>query len=100
MGLLSTKNRGSLTADIREQLIIQSLRMRPMTRPELVVSCGLPRSTVFDACRRLLNSGRINTYSEKRSVAGRPRVYYILNSDGISSQEAILRTEEPVKLKN
>jgi predicted transcriptional regulator len=48
----------------------------PMTRPDLVLETGVPRSTLFDVLTRLMVSGLVGRFSEPRKTRGRPRVFF------------------------
>jgi len=48
----------------------------PITRDKMCHITGWPRSTVFDILVRLQIRGLIDPVTEKRTIRGRPKVYY------------------------
>ena len=50
--------------------------MGPLTRPEIVNITKIPRTTVFDALKRLELDERIRQYPVRSGERGRPRVLF------------------------
>ncbi|MFX1509834.1 MAG: helix-turn-helix domain-containing protein [Promethearchaeota archaeon] len=49
-----------------------------LTRGEITVKTGIPRTTVYDTLMNLLISGVVEKYIERNGRRGRPSVYYQL----------------------
>ena len=49
-----------------------------LTRGEITVRTGIPRTTVYDTLMNLLISGTVEKYVERNGKRGRPSVYYQL----------------------
>ena len=49
-----------------------------LTRGEITVKTGIPRTTVYDTLMNLLISGVVEKYVERNGRRGRPSVYYQL----------------------
>lgn len=48
----------------------------PITRPHIVRLTGLPRTTVYDALRRLELAQYIGREIEERTTRGRPKIFW------------------------
>lgn len=54
-----------------------ALRKGPMTRGDLVKETGFPRTTIFDAIKKLILAGDVRKYTNLTSNRrGRPHVLY------------------------
>jgi predicted ArsR family transcriptional regulator len=49
-----------------------------LTRGEITVKTGIPRTTVYDTLMNLLIAGVVEKYVERNGRRGRPSVYYQL----------------------
>jgi predicted ArsR family transcriptional regulator len=67
-------------ADVKSH-ITDLLRVEgALTRGEITVKTGIPRTTVYDTLMNLLISGVVEKYVERNGRRGRPSVYYQLAS--------------------
>jgi len=48
----------------------------PITRSELCKHTNLPRTTIYDQLKRMLDDGTLTTFTRKTKERGRPSVYY------------------------
>ena len=62
--------KGHITSLLRDQ--------GALTRGEITVKTGIPRTTVYDTLMNLLISGTVEKYVERNGKRGRPSVYYQL----------------------
>ena len=71
-----------------ENDLLDLLSEGAMTRSEMVKKLGIPRTTIYDALKRLIVRGLVlkyplrNALDEGRSVRGRPRVLFDLIDGG------------------
>lgn len=58
-------------------IILKSLvEEGPLTRPDIVSSTKMPRTTVYDGLNRLIIQGIVRKYSHQVGGVGRPKVFF------------------------
>lgn len=63
-----------------EEYLLKILQDGPMTRGELSVATGIPRTTLYDTLVKLIMQDRVEKFSSSKHKRGRPNVYYRLMS--------------------
>lgn len=61
-----------------EHELLEMMSKRPMTRPYMVEELGIPRTTIYDALKRLMERGEVKRYPEFPNGRGRPKVLFAL----------------------
>ena len=61
-----------------EEYLLKVLQEGPMTRGELKMVTGIPRSTLYDNLVKLILQDKVTKNSQSNKKQGRPRVYYEL----------------------
>lgn len=60
-----------------DKIVFDALKyLHSATRSELVKSCQLPPTTIYDAFIRLQRIGAVKRYFEDRKIRGRPKTFY------------------------
>ncbi|MHA2405699.1 MAG: helix-turn-helix domain-containing protein [Candidatus Hermodarchaeia archaeon] len=65
-------------ADIKGNITSLLRDKGALTRGEITVKTGIPRTTVYDTLMNLLIAGVVEKYVERNGRRGRPSVYYQL----------------------
>ncbi|MFX0169325.1 MAG: helix-turn-helix domain-containing protein [Candidatus Hodarchaeota archaeon] len=66
------------TLDTKRSIIELLKEKGTLTRSEITLLTGIPRTTVYDTLMNLLISGAIEKYVERNGRRGRPSVFYSL----------------------
>jgi predicted ArsR family transcriptional regulator len=66
------------TADVKGHITDILREKGALTRGEITVKTGIPRTTVYDTLMNLLIAGVVEKYVERNGRRGRPSVYYQL----------------------
>lgn len=61
-----------------EEYLLKVLQEGPITRGELAMVTGIPRTTLFDNLIKLILQDKVTKESKSNKKRGRPRVYYKL----------------------
>lgn len=60
-----------------DKIVLNALKyFHSATRSDLVKSCQLPTTTIYDALIRLQRIGAVERYFEDRKTRGRPKTFY------------------------
>ncbi|MFX0202431.1 MAG: hypothetical protein ACFFCW_40515 [Candidatus Hodarchaeota archaeon] len=60
-----------------DKVVLDALKyLHSATRNDLVKSCQLPPTTIYDALIRLQRIGAVERYFEDRKTRGRPKTFY------------------------
>ncbi len=60
-----------------DKIVLDALKyLHSATRSDLVKSCQLPLTTIYDALIRLQRIGAVERYFEDRKIRGRPKTFY------------------------
>ncbi|MFX0077815.1 MAG: helix-turn-helix domain-containing protein [Candidatus Hermodarchaeota archaeon] len=73
-----TTTRPSEPGDVKSNITSLLRDQGALTRGEITVRTGIPRTTVYDTLMNLLISGTVEKYVERNGKRGRPSVYYQL----------------------
>lgn len=73
-----TQTRVPDPGDVKSHITILLRDQGALTRGEITVRTGIPRTTVYDTLMNLLISGTVEKYVERNGKRGRPSVYYQL----------------------
>jgi predicted ArsR family transcriptional regulator len=73
-----TATRVSDPGDVKSHITNLLRTKGALTRGEITVKTGIPRTTVYDTLMNLLISGTVEKYVERNGKRGRPSVYYQL----------------------
>lgn len=65
-----------VTSNIKEYLIEVLKDRGPITREELSVHTGIPRTTLYDTLDKLILKNRVYKFTQPTRKRGRPKVYY------------------------
>jgi len=67
-------------ADVKSHITDLLRNEGALTRGDITIKTGIPRTTVYDTLMNLLISGVIEKYVERNGRRGRPSVFYQLAS--------------------
>ena len=65
-------------ADVKTHITTLLRDEGALTRGDITIKTGIPRTTVYDTLMNLLISGVVEKYVERNGRRGRPSVYYQL----------------------
>ena len=60
----------------KQELIMQQLNEKPMSRSELMRRTGIKRTTLYDGLSRLEINKKIRRYAQKLDGPGRPEIIW------------------------
>lgn len=73
-----TKAQPPENADVKAHITSLLHDEGALTRGDITIKTGIPRTTVYDTLMNLLISGVVEKYVERNGRRGRPSVYYQL----------------------